>query len=284
MFSTTVAVAGLSVRLRVRGPFDVARFRHRFGPYEVPGVPAPDGELLLYVEPQGKILTTEVPYPGVRCYRTDQGFKMLREGLALWVGVDGRAEAHVRGPEKIPPLSHEEDGGPAETPLRLLVSLLLLRSGRGALFHASGYAEERGGLLFLGLSGAGKTTLALRLPGGGVLSDDQVALLLGPPIALQPTPFVGVLGRTIPPRDAPLRAIVRLDEERQGRITPVPPRERSAVLLACLPLYAQDPLLAARALRLIDALQQAPLLRGSFSAAEGPLPWIDRVFRAASAG
>lgn len=282
MFSASLNLAGVRLLLRVRGPFDVARFRHRFGPYEAPGTP--DGELLLYVEPQGKLLGPgDVPYPGVKVYRNSTGFKLMREGLALWVGQDGRAEGYVRGPEKYPPLPHGEDGGAAETPLRLLTSLLLLRSGRGALFHACGLAEERGGLLFLGQSGAGKTTLARALPAEGVLSDDQVALVGGATPAVHSTPFVGVLGRTIPPTGAPLRAIVVLDHERRGAVELVAPRERNGALLGCLPLYARDGVLAANALALVASLAAVPVLRGSFSQAEGARPWVERIFEKRSA-
>jgi len=282
MFSTTVAIAGLSLALRARGPFDVARFRHRFGPYEVAPTPSPDGSLDLIVQPQGKLLVpADVPYPGVKTYASPRGIKMLREGLALWVDPDGRAEARVTGPEKYPPPPHEEDGGPAETPLRLLASLLLLRSGRGALFHACGHADHRGALLFLGQSGAGKTTLARQL--ANPLSDDQVALLLGPPVVLAPTPFVGVLGRTIAPLRSPLRAIVVLDHERRGLLAPVPPHERPAALLGCLPLYARSPELAGLALSLVLALRPVPLLRGSVDLAEGASPWVDRIFAASPA-
>jgi hypothetical protein len=283
VFRTHLTVAGLRLRLRVRGPFDVVRFRHRFGPYESPEPAALDGELLLHVEPQGKLLVPAgVPYPGVKIYGTPAGYKMLREGLSLWVGADGRAEGFVRGPEHFPPPPHEEDGGAAETPLRLLSSLLLLRSGRGALFHACGYADERGALLFLGQSGAGKTTLARQLPPGGALSDDQVALLGGPPATLCSTPFVGVLGRTIPPLRAPLRAIVLLDQERRGRLLPLPPRERGVALLACLPLYTRDAALASSALALAAGLRGVPAYRGSFSLDEGAMPWIERIHEVSS--
>jgi len=284
VFRTHLTIAGLRLQLRVRGPFDIARFRHRFGPYESPEPTALDGELLLHIEPQGKLLVpADVPYPGVKIHKTPAGYKMLREGLSLWMGADGRAEGFVRGPERFPPPAHEEDGGAAETPLRLLSSLLLLRSGRGALFHACGHADRRGALLFLGQSGAGKTTLARQLPPQGALSDDQVALLGGPPATLCSTPFVGVLGRTIPPLQAPLRAIVLLDQERHGHLHPLPPRERGAALLACLPLYTRDAALASSALALVAGLRGVPAYLGSFSLDEGAMPWIERIYRVSSA-
>lgn len=277
MFHTTLGLAGLSLALRVRGPFDVARFRHRFGPYEIDSATA-DAALDLYVEPQGTLLLPDdVPYPGVKAYPTPEGVKLLREGLSMWVPARGATEAWVRGPEKIPAPPHEEDGGAAETPLRILTSLLLLSSGRGALFHACGHADERGGLLLLGQSGAGKTTLARLLPPASALSDDQVALVRGERPAVASTPFVGVLGRTIPPLRAPLRAIVVLDHERRGLLAPVPARERLGLLLGCLPLYARAPAFAAAALDLVSELGAVPMLRGSIDLDEGAGPWLDRI-------
>lgn len=279
MFSTDLRIAGLSLRLLAYGPFDIARFRYRFAAYEAPS-PTKDSTLRVFVEPQGKILIPpDIPYPAVKVYGSSAGFKMMREGLAMWIGRDGQAEAYLRGPEKYPRLPFEEDGGAAETPLRLLISVLLLQSGCGALFHACGHADPRGGILFLGQSGAGKTTLARQLPPDSVLSDDQVALFSGSTPHISPTPFVGVLGRTIAPWKAPLRGIVWLDHQRTGRLEPVPPRERLQALLGCLPLYARDAQIANNALQLTASLLKVPMLRGSFSLSEGALPWVDRAYQ-----
>ena len=278
-FITRVRVAGLTVGLRVRGPFDRARFRHRFASYEVGRDDRPlDGSLDLVVDPAGRLLDPpEVPYPGVRSYATPTGVKFLRQGLSMWIDRDGRAEARVVGPDRIDPMPFGEEGGAAETPLRLLVSLRLLASGKGALFHASGWRSDRGAWLFVGRSGAGKTTLARSLPPDGVLSDDQVALTIGPTCALASTPFVGVLGRTIAPTSDPLRAIVVLDHERRGQLRALGPGERLGALLGCLPLYARSAHLAGSALSVIARLDAVPVFTGSFAQNEGVAPWLARL-------
>ena len=278
-FVARLRVAGVTVGLRVRGPFDPERFRHRFGPYEVARDRAPlDGSVDLQIDPHARLIDyPDVPYPGVRSYVAPGGVKLVREGLAMWLGDDGRAEARVLGPAKWPPLSYGEDGGPAETPLRLLVSLRLLAGGQGALFHATGRLDARGAVLFVGQSGAGKTTLAMALPPGEVLSDDQVALRLGAGVTLASTPFVGVLGRTVAPCEGPLRAIVVLDHERRGQLRPLDPSARLGALLGCLPLYARSAPLARAALAVVARLDRVPVLGGSFDRVEGVGPWLARL-------
>lgn len=57
--------------------------------------------------------------------------------------------------------------------LRVLV--ILLRPRGATLFHASGWADDRGAVLFTGPNGSGKSTLALATaPPGGFLGDDLV--------------------------------------------------------------------------------------------------------------
>ncbi|MBW2624037.1 MAG: hypothetical protein JRD68_14110 [Deltaproteobacteria bacterium] len=68
------------------------------------------------------------------------------------------------------------------TPLyRLIFLFLSVILGRSGFFLAHGAAVEmnRGGLVFLGRSGAGKTTLAQQWTRGNVLSDDAPAITVG---------------------------------------------------------------------------------------------------------
>jgi hypothetical protein len=293
MLRATLAIAGVRIDLGVAGPLDVERHRARFDAYQArrgtggAGGAGPEGaadaSLLVFIDRSGKLLEPpEVPYPGVKVYASTQGTKMLREGLSLWVDNALRAEAFVTGPEKMLPAPETRDAGPVDTPLRIVTSLALLRSGRGALMHAAGYADGRGGLLFVGPGGAGKTTLSRMLPEGSVLSDDQVALVgdgaPGPGFALEATPFVGMLGRPCPPQRARLRAIVVLDQRLPGVVASTARHERSSTLLACLPLYARARQDALAALALVDRVASSvPVLRGSPSLAEGSAPWLERI-------
>jgi hypothetical protein len=283
MIRTALAIAGVRFPLRIFGPFDVARFRHRFAPYEIDaaGVGALPG-LTLWNEPHGKLLAPDAPpYPAVKAYVTDGGIKMLRAGLAMFVAADGAADAFLRGPEKYPPLSHEEDAGVADTPIRLFVTHALLASGRGALVHACGHAGPHGAILFAGASGAGKTTLARALPADGVLSDDQVAILTATAddrVALAATPFVGIYGRVSPPRSAPLRAVVLLDRTEPGALVRLDASDAARSLLACTPLYTRTPACAAALLATVARVVEAtPVLRGSPDLREGIAPWLARI-------
>ena len=73
-----------------------------------------------------------------------------------------------------------ENFNPAEYPLDELLLVQLLAQGRGAELHSTGIVDEAGnGYLFLGQSGAGKTTtsmLWLEHPGVSILSDDRIIL------------------------------------------------------------------------------------------------------------
>ncbi len=270
MFRTRLRVADLGIDFVARGPFEVDRFRHRFGPYEIgPHEPSPGGAALslqLWVEPLGKQLgPADVPYPGVKAYVTPAGVKLLREGLSMWLAFAGPSEAFARGPQRLPSPPFEEDAGPADTPLRLLASYALLARGRGALVHASGVLYRDRGVLLIGPSGAGKTTSARLAAPGSVLSDDQVALLETPAgLALESTPFVGLYGHTIAPTRAPLAALVVLDRSSPGRLEPIGRAEAFGALVRCLPLYARTPATASAALRLAErAARETPLFRGA---------------------
>jgi len=68
---------------------------------------------------------------------------------------------------------------PLEYPLAELLMVHLLSQGRGHLFHACGVAYEGKGLLFAGVSVAGKSTIAnlwKQVPGAAILSDDRIII------------------------------------------------------------------------------------------------------------
>src|SRR6185369_9588397 len=100
--------------------------------------------------------------------------------------------------------------------LRLLTSLLLPARG-GVLIHASGIASQGEGFVFLGESGAGKTTTARRLGGEGALrfADDMAILHLAPgqPVRVEPCRFDR--GGRLPGRENrswPLRAAYQVQK------------------------------------------------------------------------
>jgi hypothetical protein len=166
--------------------------------------------------------------------------------------------------------------------LRVLVAYRLLALG-GVVLHSAGVtagtpdSPDDGAFLFLGPSGAGKTTLSRMSEERGhtVLSDDLNALLSSPEPAGTPRvvklPFTGDLGdrrEAHPPR--PLRGLLRLEKGREDRLRPLSPGETLALLFACSPFVNAD---SHRRESLLDVLsglaQAAPGQALTFSLAGG---------------
>ncbi|HTQ80767.1 MAG TPA: hypothetical protein VMM92_12280 [Thermoanaerobaculia bacterium] len=131
--------------------------------------------------------------------------------------------------------------------LRVLVAYRLVDLG-GVVLHCAGVVDGPGAFLFLGPSGAGKTTLS-RLSeetGRTVLSDDLNALLPAPPGASAPRvvklPFTGDLGDRRQGGPAlPLRGLLRLEKGAVDSLRALSSGETLALLFACSPFVNADP-------------------------------------------
>jgi len=224
------------------GAAQVAAARERFGelcrrPEESP---PPAVEVALFRIGGGEFLPVELEG---WTYTFDRDY---RPGSVRLAGLDfvGRVEWT---PELTGALWSSEEGGQAfqclfENYFRVLVSYRLLELG-GALLHSAGVVSKGRAHLFLGRSGAGKSTISrLSLESGRtVLSDDMNALCPdGGVTMVEKLPFAGDLGRTPTPRRAyPLASLNRL---RQGpdAIRPVSTAESLALLIACAPFVNGD--------------------------------------------
>lgn len=143
--------------------------------------------------------------------------------------------------------SSEAGGAPFqclfENYFRVVVAYRLLELG-GALLHSACVASQGWAYLFLGSSGAGKSTISkISLDSGRrVLSDDMNALCPhnGHTWA-EKLPFAGDLGRTPTPRSAyPVRSLNRL-RQGQDNVRSLPPAQAVATLIACAPFVNSDP-------------------------------------------
>jgi hypothetical protein len=154
-----------------------------------------------------------------------------------------------------------------EYPLDELLMMNLLAHGRGVEVHACGLEDTDGqGYLFIGHSGAGKTTTARlwqKTGGVRVLSDDRIILRLWEGKTwMYGTPWHGEARLALPAR-TPLRQIFFLRHGPANEIVPLGSAEALARFLACsfVPFYSRSGLDFALAFfhDLIDSLPCAEL-------------------------
>lgn len=195
-------------------------------------------------------------------------------------GLAGALWTHEDGGERFP--------GVFENFLRVLVAYRLLELG-GAVLHSAGVVRDGAAFLFLGRSGAGKTTAArLSLARGAeVLSDDLNALMLGGArggaggCVVLKLPFTGDLGerRALRP-PLPLGGLLRLAQDSADALTPLSRAETLACLLACAPFVNVDPHRRERLEQVLLALAAAASPRAftlRFSLSGGFWSIIDRI-------
>jgi hypothetical protein len=169
------------------------------------------------------------------------------QAAALWTSEDGGAPG-----DRFP--------GIFENVLRAAVAYRLLDLG-GLVVHAAGVADGGAAYLFLGRSGAGKTTLSRLSAAAGrtVLSDDLNALLPGadgPRVAK--LPFTGDVGdrrRGAPP--LPLARLLRLEKAAADELRPLSKALAAAQLVACAPFVNLDPYRRERVAEIAEALARA---------------------------
>jgi hypothetical protein len=137
---------------------------------------------------------------------------------------------------------------PLEYPLDELLFINFLARGRGVQVHACGVVDAvEGGHLFLGQSGAGKSTIARLLesePGVTILSDDRIVLRkMENKIWMYGTPWHGEAGLAFPGK-APLTRIYFLTHGQKNELVQQGKAEALARLLACSfpPFYDRDAL------------------------------------------
>jgi hypothetical protein len=135
---------------------------------------------------------------------------------------------------------------PLEYPLDELIMMHRLSLGEGVEVHALGLADHDGsGYLFLGHSGAGKSTTArlwMAQPGVKLLSDDRIILRKHDgKFWMYGTPWHGDAGVASPER-APLTSIFFLEQWPTNELTPIPTSRAAAELFArsFLPHYLEE--------------------------------------------
>jgi hypothetical protein len=143
---------------------------------------------------------------------------------------------------------HRQPVDPLEYPLDELLVMNVLTRGRGVEVHACGVEDSDGrGYLFVGQSGAGKTTTARLWHGASqidVLSDDRIILrCVDGTIWMYGTPWHGDAQLACATR-TPLTHIFFLGRGQTNEVVPVRPPEAVALLMACsfVPFYSASAL------------------------------------------
>lgn len=227
----TIEIGGLPLRLRAPDPEFWSQLARRYSNFV-----RPESEAEMEFE---LLSTASGPLPAeedlrVRC---DEGRWILARG-------DFRAAFDLRSRRGhlacIPNLYS------VDTLLRVVHSLLLAPAG-GLLLHASGGIRNGRGVLFSGVSGAGKTTMARLAPPSVRLLTDEISYLRRAEdgFRVYGTPFSGELGIQGEPVSAPLAAIYLIEHGAANRLEPVPESEATRRLMRNTLFFARDAKLVA---------------------------------------
>ena len=219
-FGWETAHARFLAPLRGALPPDVALRVHRG---RIPSRPHPGTAMLdnglwrLYLTPDGGAMVEVLATPAC--------------SVDLWTALrPGLAEGNV-----YLGLAPDETPYPLGYPLTQVLWTLLLGRGRGLTLHACGVDDGGRGLLFGGMSGAGKSTTARLwdgVDGATVLSDDRIVLRReGNVTWMYGTPWHGDAERAVPRRVPLSRLYLLAHGEGENRLTPLLPGAAAAELL-----------------------------------------------------
>ena len=134
---------------------------------------------------------------------------------------------------------------PLAYPMGELFIMNVLGKGMGVMVHAAGIAYQGKGYLFLGRSGAGKTTIANlwhQQPDALVLNDDKVIIRIEKDgYRIYGTPWHGE-GGLASPQDVPLKHIFLLEQAKSNHLSTLSTTESILKLMntSFLPLWNKD--------------------------------------------
>jgi hypothetical protein len=133
---------------------------------------------------------------------------------------------------------------PLQYPLDMLLTINLLARGKGVAIHAAAVADMGKGRLFVGRSGAGKSTMAelwLNTTNARILNDDRVIIShQDGDYMMQGSPWHSRIP-VVSSRPAPLEGIYFLKHGQENRIQPVTPTDAISQLMVCCFTTYWDP-------------------------------------------
>ena len=224
----TITIGGLPVRFSVPDAAFAAMLAERYASFVQAGVlPSPEIEFEICLVPPGRIAgPAELE---VRCH----------SGVWCVGRADFRAEFDLAargGRVTLFPNPYAIDAL-----LRIVHSLLLARSG-GILLHAASGISSGRGVVFSGVSGAGKTTIARLAPPGVQLLTDEISYLrrVDAGYRIYGTPFSGELALRGEDISAPLAAIHMIEHGAVNRREPLAQPDAVRRLLRNTLFFAQE--------------------------------------------
>ena len=242
---SALSIAGITIAVRSEGDVwweePVSRFL-------VPSPANPDVELTVVVGSPGRRVVEEA------LFDSDSVWRLYREGAGF--RIECRSEAFGEGPYKTAIFDetftrgtifmepHVAHLNPLDYPLDEVLLANLLGRGRGVELHSCGVIDAQGrGHLFVGVSGAGKTTTARLWEGAasGIVSDDRVIVRErtgnGAAMWMFGTPWHGEAELSMP-GGVPLAGVYLLVQSEANALRALDPAEAVARLFRCaFPLF-----------------------------------------------
>ncbi len=160
---------------------------------------------------------------------------------------------------------------------------VFLRPRNGTLIHATGLESGGRGYLFMGESGAGKSTIARMLTEGRnnvkILNDDLVALeLRGEKVYLHSTPWTSVPGSTVNPGEAPLALAFILRKGKPLHFEPVATNFKVDSFLSHMPWMGKSQEMAQWYLEVSSKIsRRVPIYFMRFSLEDQPWKGIEKL-------
>jgi hypothetical protein len=173
-------------------------------------------------------------------YRSSRGKVVLRilcpQVGSSSIGRLGVFQADFTAGDMYVEMEEFQTNFPLRYPFGELLMISLLSQGRGVLIHSCGIDNNGAGVLFIGSSGAGKSTIASLVTnrkGIKVLSDDRLIIRkLNGHFWMYGTPWHGDVKICSPDR-APLERILFLRHAENNSIKKISPSEAMSRLIVC---------------------------------------------------
>jgi hypothetical protein len=224
--SVVVEIGAMPVLVRTGSPEFLQILANRYGGFTNPDA-RPVFEFDVEIAPSGKITDEEdlsVCFTGGR-----------------WVLERGDFHAELDPGLRRGRIRQTANPYAIDAAFRILHSLLLAKQG-GLLVHAASAVRNGRAFLFVGASGAGKTTISRLAPPDATLLTDEISYVRrqGDGYIAYGTPFAGELARPGENVRAPLAALYLLAQGPENKIEPVGEADATRAVLESVLFFAHD--------------------------------------------